>query len=380
MIRLSGLSVPSRFKMRDLKTFLITTCLTAYLVACPSLVEPICAAQTNQDNAATAGGSFKDKMSAFQGKIKQQIRSLSGRETSAESMDAAAASPTDHFHFDRRRIDAQNRNPVAQANYEEYGSRQRQNQSASRGGNQQAQFQQPMQRNGRGRNGQFPVGPVVPLVDVNALTQQQMNLQRQAQANSRSTTSYTMPNPVQQNVQNQQSYSNDPALVPDNSQTAQFPHQQFENQLRHSQPNQSPYAPETMANSGYGEQASGHYQNGYSRVDTLADQRQLTASQRVLQLQADNQTLTEQRDAALTENKRLSDIIIENQKLLTRADASIESAMKQLESSNHNNQILKQRIAQLVAEKESVVAESKRMLDSIRKRLDDVLIREISSK
>jgi DNA repair exonuclease SbcCD ATPase subunit len=106
----------------------------------------------------------------------------------------------------------------------------------------------------------------------------------------------------------------------------------------------------------------------------------MTASQRVLQLQSENKALMEQRDAMIAENKRLNAIIAENQKLLGQADTAIAASVKQLELANRNNQILKQRIVTLQSENESQMAESKRMLDSIRQRLDDVLIREISSK
>ena len=127
------------------------------------------------------------------------------------------------------------------------------------------------------------------------------------------------------------------------------------------------------------EQRLGHYRNGNPRVRTAANSKQLTASQRVLRLQAENQQLVEMRNALRVENKRYNEMLKESRQTLVRIEASIEKALGQLAQANEKNVIQQQRIAELESENQKQVAESQRLLDSIRTKLDDVLIREITS-
>lgn len=146
-------------------------------------------------------------------------------------------------------------------------------------------------------------------------------------------------------------------------------HQPTATQLNYSNSNAFPQT----------EQRSGHFQNGFSHVRTLTDQQQVTASERALQLQDQVQSLMAERNALIAENRRLSGIIAENRKMLGKAEVSIGASVKQLEAVNRNNAVLKQQVERLIAENNSQKAESKRMLDSIQQRLDELLIREISS-
>ena len=128
------------------------------------------------------------------------------------------------------------------------------------------------------------------------------------------------------------------------------------------------------------DQRLGHYRNGNPRVRTAANSKQMTASQRVLRLQAENQQLIEMRNALRVENKRYNEMLKESRQTLVRIEASIEKALEQLAQANEKNVIQQQRIAELESENQKQVAESQRLLDSIRTKLDDVLIREITSK
>jgi hypothetical protein len=397
--------------MRPSSFILAVVCLTAFgATAAPSL-----SAQNDANAIVDSAPSFKERMASFHGKLKRQIKSLGGSKSEAVEPTVKDA-PVNHFHFDQRRIDPSagtrdrsryqepsyrdagnrpaarqtpNGEPIAQANYEEAGllppARLLTPENTIP---YPQQHQLPQQQLHDQHYGVAPGYPGLQGGHQHGLFQNGQNFQNGMHSSpmpAGSTANYSMPNQNRAAMPSQQTvdYGNYPAphlQHPQQPPAQQHPAQQSPEQIYAADVAGQNSPDMARQNSPLSPQRTGHFQNGYSRVQTLAEQRQMTASQRVLQLQSENKALMEQRDAMIAENKRLNAIIAENQKLLGQADTAIAASVKQLELANRNNQILKQRIVTLQSENESQMAESKRMLDSIRQRLDDVLIREISSK
>ena len=332
-----------------------------------------------QERAPEKSG-FKQKLSEFQNNVKKRIDSLRGFEK-ADGTAATKDAPVNHFHFDHRRMNA-GRQP---ANYQNGRS----NRSLANSRVAQASYVQqdpatmarkPM-ANQQGnyeprrdyRNDYVPViaQPLpVPMQGSEPL----------------SSTTYSLPNQGRptngmHTVEQIDPMMNDIGQGNVMVQQQSAPLEYVENSLR-------PDYQATMIQQGFQDpnaishtdQRTGHFQNGFSHVRTLTDQHQITASERVLQLQAQVEALMAERKALIADNKRLSGIIAENRQMLGKAQSSIGASLTQLESANRNNAVLKQQIDRLIAENKSQKAESKRMLDSIQQRLNELLIREISSK
>ena len=147
-----------------------------------------------------------------------------------------------------------------------------------------------------------------------------------------------------------------------------------QNSLRHdiTQPNEP--APQ-----GATDYRTGHYRNG-TALTVQQFNRQETATQRVLKLQQENQKLTDARNSMSSENQRLMKLVQEKDRLLNQIEKAIEAARSELQNANQDNETLKRRIALLESEKADQLLASSRQMDAIRKQLDDVLMREITSK
>ena len=341
--------------------------------------------QVDGDTNAAPKASFKEKLSTFHGKLKQRIDSLRGIETrddrAAQSQQDA---PVDHFHFDQRQMQAG------------AGTRQRQRYAdqSQRGYPQQTRPQYQPQKIAQTSYVERRLGSPEPQQDYDPRVDHRNQYQPVQVINAprfpvgvpvnepMSSTTYSMPNqgrPTNGARPNALRGEYDqPFQTQQSANYGQFSDSSAQPAIQQQMAHPSMTATNQMHATG-GQQRMGHFQNGFSRVQTLTDQQQVTASARVLQLQAQNEQLVAQIKAIQAESKRLNDIISENQKMLGRAEVSIGSSLEQLRAANQKNESLKQQIVRLQAESKMQKAESKRMLDSIRQRLDDVLIREISS-
>ncbi len=126
-----------------------------------------------------------------------------------------------------------------------------------------------------------------------------------------------------------------------------------------------------------GEYRAGHYQN----VDGLTQQQldqQETATQKAMRLYAENQSLLENQQALAIENKLLREQLMQKKKLLEEIESAIENARNELQMADQQNTKLKKQVVQLEAEKEQQLLASNRQLNSIRKKLDDVLMIEMT--
>lgn len=132
----------------------------------------------------------------------------------------------------------------------------------------------------------------------------------------------------------------------------------------------------------YGVQAgrnTGQFQQGTVLRGQELPRPQLTATERALQLESENRMLKSERDALIVENQRLRNLLDENRELLSRIEKAIAAARQELQHANGDNDKLKRQIFELENMQRSQQMESERLLDSIRQRLDDVLMREISN-
>lgn len=127
------------------------------------------------------------------------------------------------------------------------------------------------------------------------------------------------------------------------------------------------------------EYRTGHYQNNAGLTQQEFDQQE-TATQKLMRLYAENQSLLENRRSMTAENKRLRDQLQEKTQLLSEIEVAIEAARKELQLADQQNSQLKKKIVQLEDENETQLLSSNRQLNAIRKKLDDVLMLEMTSK
>lgn len=138
--------------------------------------------------------------------------------------------------------------------------------------------------------------------------------------------------------------------------------------------------PQVYSSRGSASQISrGHFEHGMRIQGQRFDDNQMTATQRALKLEAENQILVSARESLKAENQRLARTVKESRDMLEEVQVAIEAAQQELSLANNENLALKRKVEDLEREKSLIVVESSRRLDEIRKRLDDVLMREISS-
>ncbi len=147
---------------------------------------------------------------------------------------------------------------------------------------------------------------------------------------------------------------------------------------------QDQQAPESMPQQPYREQPngefrSGHYKNGRGVTQQQFDHQE-TATQRALRLRTENQALMDTRQSLTAENKRLKNQLSDKNALLQEIESAIIAARTELQNANENNASLSQQIANLEAENAQQRLLSTRQLNAIRKKLDDVLMLEMTSK
>ena len=123
---------------------------------------------------------------------------------------------------------------------------------------------------------------------------------------------------------------------------------------------------------------AGHYQNGGMTQQQLDQQE--TATQRVLRLNSEMQSLVEAQRSTTAENKRLRAQLREKTALLKEIESTIYAARTELQKANQNNRMLNEQIAKVESEKAQQLRASTRQLNAIRKKLDDVLMLEMTSK
>ncbi len=127
-----------------------------------------------------------------------------------------------------------------------------------------------------------------------------------------------------------------------------------------------------------GQYGSGQYQNN-NLTQQQFDQQE-TATQRVLRLKTENMALLETRQSLTAENKRLKAQLREKNELLKEIAGSIDAARTELQRAKTYNTELREQIASLESEKAKQFRESTNRFNAIRKKLDDVLMMEMTNR
>ncbi|MEM0925687.1 MAG: hypothetical protein AAGJ83_06600 [Planctomycetota bacterium] len=109
-------------------------------------------------------------------------------------------------------------------------------------------------------------------------------------------------------------------------------------------------------------------------------QAPITATERALRLIEENADLKAKLAAAEMQADRLREKLLETQSLLTDSSQAVQTAKEEIDLLVDSNRQLQQDLDASETRYNRYLAETDRMLDSIREELDDVLVREISSK
>ena len=122
---------------------------------------------------------------------------------------------------------------------------------------------------------------------------------------------------------------------------------------------------------------TGYYQHESQLTQQKLDQQE-TATQRLIRIQQEKDQIKTMYQKMLAENKRLKEQLGEKEQLLKQVETVIEKARQQIKTANVENEELRRQVTKLESDNESQRLASSRQLDAIRKKLDDVLMREIS--
>ena len=123
---------------------------------------------------------------------------------------------------------------------------------------------------------------------------------------------------------------------------------------------------------------TGHYQN--EGVSQIQFDQQITATQRVIKLRDQNQQLRDAYQSLAADNQRVQKLLREKEALLQEVSVAIESARGELQLATQENTEMKKHIAKLESENVKQTNTASKQLDDIRRKLDDVLMREITNK
>lgn len=115
------------------------------------------------------------------------------------------------------------------------------------------------------------------------------------------------------------------------------------------------------------------------RGSVLGDS-QVTATQHALRLIEENGDLKAKLAMLESENRRLKEKYSESENTLARSTNAVKEAQKEIEALVNSNADLQKRLDESEKRYNRHLLETDRMLQSIREELDDVLVREISSK
>ncbi len=127
----------------------------------------------------------------------------------------------------------------------------------------------------------------------------------------------------------------------------------------------------------YPDRGGGYMQNGTVFRGSQLQPNEITATQRAIELQEELAELRLKLDALERDNQRLRQKIEEYNALHGKTSSKIQEATQQLAAATETNQQLKQRISQLESENEKIRLEAERLLGSIQRSLDDVLMRKL---
>ncbi len=106
----------------------------------------------------------------------------------------------------------------------------------------------------------------------------------------------------------------------------------------------------------------------------------MTATQHALRLMEENGDLKARLAVIEAENGRLKEKLAQSENLLGRSTQAVEAAHQEIESLGVVNRDLQKKLNESEQRHGRYLMETDRMLQSIREELDDVLVREISSK
>ena len=123
---------------------------------------------------------------------------------------------------------------------------------------------------------------------------------------------------------------------------------------------------------------TGHYQN--EGVSQIQFDQQITATQRVIKLRDQNQQLRDAYQSLAADNQRVQKLLREKEALLQEVSVAIESARGELQLATQENTEMKKHIAKLESENVKQTNTASKQLDDIRRKLDDVLMQEITNK
>ena len=341
-------STTIRFVVRFV-TFLVLTLFVA------AITPTFLVAQDNYDQAAKSKSPLK-RLGEFHEKMKQKFSPF--RKNRNDSNEANWNDDLDYLQ-DRNQAPEWQEYPnasIQQAQYQQSLDRDRISRSRQPTRGTPPQYYTEPQRSNYGS--QPPYGS---------------NSQSRMQPNSRSLRDSAPPVP-EGNL-----YNNQPVV---DHQTRPEPIGTYENIHPHSQ--------HPVSNSIYGENwnpaavqanySGGHFDHGSGIQPQGANRTQVTATQRALILEKENDRLRSAKAALNAENQRLQRVLSENRKLLADIEAAIESANQELANANQHNEELQNKIVKLEAAQKAQQLETARLLDSIRNNLDDVLMREMTRK
>ncbi|MEO1615028.1 MAG: hypothetical protein AAFV88_04210 [Planctomycetota bacterium] len=113
---------------------------------------------------------------------------------------------------------------------------------------------------------------------------------------------------------------------------------------------------------------------------TVLGQSPVTATEHALRLIQENGDLKAQLAVSEAQAERLREKLMETQALLAQSSDAVQAAKDEIDSLVDSNRRLERKLSDAELKYNRYLAETDRMLQAIREELDDVLVREISSK